>query len=99
MFIKVKDKETKGETGTISFQAAASLTYKFFLCKSYVHFYPWYTVTKYFQNEGFWGGKCNFLFCKGVKGSFYSSNFFCKTIKKNVGRRYYFYPGITLTKL
>ena len=42
MFLKVKDKETKGERGTISFQAAVlSLICTFFICKSYAHFYKY----------------------------------------------------------
>ena len=44
MFLKVKDKETKGERGTISFQAAVSLICTFFICKSYAHFYKYFAV-------------------------------------------------------
>ena len=39
MFLKVKDKETKRETGTNSFQTAVSLISTFFICKSYAHFH------------------------------------------------------------
>ena len=39
MFLKVKAKETKGETRTISFQTAVSLICTLFNCKSYAHFH------------------------------------------------------------
>ena len=47
MFLKVKDKETKRETGTNSFQTAVSLISTFFISKSEAHFYMYICSKSY----------------------------------------------------
>ena len=50
VFLKLKDKETKGEPGMVIFPTAESLICTFFICKSYAHFHMYIFSKSYYKH-------------------------------------------------